>query len=184
MKEKQEKNEKDKTDYKTIKELKHTIIAKIPQTKFSVILDKENFKQLYKIAGSIIYIDEHILIAIANTGNKKDKKKYTLTLLTHTGEILGIFKNTKEFIKITDTKYIIQSTKSFSDSLIEYKTHNKSIKNLTTGRSYIIKPINEKENCVYVQSMTGGTFEHNFKTNKSKNLFTDKEEYIQLWNLT
>ena len=163
--------------YKTLVVLDKTIVARVINNKKVnfVVLDKYNFKCLYKTKGNIYYINENLIC---------DKLDNDCIAISHTGRTLGKLDNCNSINHILGSFYITSSDKMYNDKVLYYNKHKDELEDLTFGKEYLIHRLDKQGTEVEVIQMYGGQYIYDFSTKIVKNKFTGKiEKETNLWKI-
>jgi hypothetical protein len=161
--------------YKTVVVMDKIVVAQVVNSNniAFVVLDKTDLNCIYKTQGIIQYLNNDIVYSI-------DKDK--VVFISRNGKTL-ITLSGKRVQQLNKYHYLVSSGQTFNDMLLAYNDHRDTMTNLTKDKNYLIYPNKNGENSVDIISMHGGRYKYNFDTHRCTNLFTGKEEEIQLWTL-
>lgn len=168
-----------RSKYRTISVLSNTVLCEVLNNnlKYShVILNKDTLKCLYGTNKEINYLTKYIMYELSI-------KDSTLKIISHTGNILGEFENVKGIDSISSSIIIVYSNDSFNDKVLEFIYSKDKLLNHTENKSYSIYKESDADKTISILDTSGMRYEYSFITNKCKNIFTDKEEKINIWNI-
>lgn len=161
--------------YETIVVTDKVIAARVKNSKvpMCVILNKSNFKLLYKTVNEIAYLTPLMLV--------ETKDKSFAQFISHTGKLLTRVQSALSLVdSIYKNMFIVHLQSPYSDKVMYYRERDDTLVDLVGSRRYIVNK--QTEDTVQVTFMSGNSYTYNFRTHECINEFTGIKEKVHLWD--